>query len=61
MGIPALPMVNPASLLRNAAGKREAWADLLALQAGFAAVSPTFSGQNRVIRDGNGGLRRLTC
>ncbi|TVP72571.1 MAG: uracil-DNA glycosylase [Rhodobacteraceae bacterium] len=30
---PALPMLHPAYLLRNPAAKREAWADLLALQA----------------------------
>ncbi len=29
---PALPMFHPAYLLRNPAAKREAWADLLALQ-----------------------------
>lgn len=32
-GRPALPMLHPAYLLRNPAAKREAWADLLALQA----------------------------
>ena len=32
-GRPALPMTHPAYLLRNPAAKREAWADLLALQA----------------------------
>lgn len=32
-GLPALPMLHPAYLLRNPAAKREAWADLLALQA----------------------------
>lgn len=30
---PVLPMLSPADLLRNPAAKREAWADLLALQA----------------------------
>lgn len=30
---PALPMLHPERLLRNPAGKREAWADLLSLQA----------------------------
>ena len=30
---PALPMLHPAYLLRNPAAKREAWADLLELQA----------------------------
>ncbi len=30
---PTLPMVHPAYLLRNPAAKREAWADLLSLQA----------------------------
>lgn len=32
-GLPVLPMFHPAYLLRNPAAKREAWADLLALQA----------------------------
>ena len=32
-GRPALPMFHPAYLLRNPLAKREAWADLLALQA----------------------------
>lgn len=32
-GRPALPMTHPAYLLRNPAAKREAWADLLVLQA----------------------------
>jgi uracil-DNA glycosylase len=33
LGIPALPMVHPAYLLRQPAAKREAWADLLALKS----------------------------
>ena len=33
LGKPMLPMVHPAYLLRNPIAKREAWADLLALQA----------------------------
>jgi DNA polymerase len=33
LGRPALPMTHPAYLLRNPAAKREAWADLLALEA----------------------------
>ncbi len=33
LGKPVLPMTHPAYLLRNPAAKREAWADLLALQA----------------------------
>lgn len=33
LGKPVLPMTHPAYLLRNPAMKREAWADLLALQA----------------------------
>ena len=33
LGHPALPMFHPAYLLRNPAAKREAWADLLALNA----------------------------
>ncbi|HBN31693.1 MAG TPA: uracil-DNA glycosylase [Rhodobacteraceae bacterium] len=32
-GIPALPMLHPAYLLRTPMAKREAWADLLALKA----------------------------
>lgn len=32
-GKPALPMFHPAYLLRNPQAKREAWADLLSLQA----------------------------
>lgn len=37
-GLPALPMLHPAYLLRNPAAKREAWADLLALQARLRTV-----------------------
>lgn len=33
VGLPAMPMAHPAYLLRNPAAKREAWADLLAVQA----------------------------
>lgn len=33
LGLPVMPMFHPAYLLRNPAAKREAWADLLALQA----------------------------
>lgn len=33
LGKPLLPMTHPAHLLRNPAAKREAWADLLSLQA----------------------------
>lgn len=33
MGLPLLPMTHPAYLLRNPAAKREAWEDLLALEA----------------------------
>jgi DNA polymerase len=33
LGKPVLPMTHPAYLLRNPAAKREAWADLLTLQA----------------------------
>ncbi len=36
LGRPLLPMLHPAYLLRNPAAKREAWADLLALQARLA-------------------------
>ncbi|MDN5785967.1 uracil-DNA glycosylase family protein [Pseudorhodobacter sp.] len=32
-GIPVMPMAHPAYLLRNAAAKRDAWADLLMVQA----------------------------
>lgn len=32
-GLPTLPMMHPAYLLRNPAAKREAWADLLALKS----------------------------
>lgn len=32
-GVPALPMVHPAYLLRTPSAKREAWADLLSLRA----------------------------
>lgn len=32
-GLPVMPMTHPAYLLRNPAAKREAWADLLAVQA----------------------------
>ncbi len=35
--LPALPMCHPAYLLRNTAAKREAWADLLTLQAALKA------------------------
>ncbi len=35
-GLPVLPMFHPAYLLRNPAAKREAWADLLSLQAWLA-------------------------
>lgn len=33
LGLPALPMLHPAYLLRTPAAKRESWADLLALRA----------------------------
>jgi DNA polymerase len=36
LGKPLLPMTHPAYLLRNPAAKREAWADLLSLQARLA-------------------------
>lgn len=39
LGKPVLPMVHPAYLLRNPIAKREAWADLLALQARLRAGS----------------------
>ena len=37
MGLPVLPMFHPAYLLRQSAAKREAWADLLSLQARLRA------------------------
>jgi DNA polymerase len=37
LGRPVLPMVHPAYLLRNPAAKREAWADLLSLNARLTA------------------------
>lgn len=36
LGKPVMPMVTPRHLLRNAAHKREAWADLLAIKARLA-------------------------
>jgi DNA polymerase len=36
LGRPALPMLHPSALLRQPAGKREAWADLLSLRARLA-------------------------
>lgn len=36
LGKPVMPMVTPGHLLRNAAHKREAWADLLAVKARLA-------------------------
>jgi DNA polymerase len=36
LGLPCLPMLHPAYLLRTPAAKRDAWADLLALQARLA-------------------------
>lgn len=38
-GRPALPMLHPAYLLRNPAAKREAWADLLDLNARLKALT----------------------
>ncbi len=38
-GTPAMPMFHPAYLLRNPAAKREAWADLLDIQARMEAVT----------------------
>ena len=38
LGLPVLPMFHPAYLLRNPAAKREAWADLLELQAKLEAL-----------------------
>ncbi|MDZ4134556.1 MAG: uracil-DNA glycosylase family protein, partial [Paracoccaceae bacterium] len=35
--IPVMPMAHPAYLLRNPAAKREAWADLLLVQARLRA------------------------
>ncbi|SLN21701.1 Uracil DNA glycosylase superfamily protein [Roseisalinus antarcticus] len=39
LGIPALPMFHPAYLLRQPQAKREAWADLLAIQARLRAAT----------------------
>lgn len=39
LGRPALPMLHPAYLLRNPEAKREAWADLLSLQARLKDLS----------------------
>jgi len=39
LGRPTLPMVHPAYLLRNPAAKREAWADLLDLNAKLRSLS----------------------
>jgi DNA polymerase len=36
---PAMPMFHPAYLLRNPAAKREAWADLLSVQARLREIS----------------------
>jgi len=38
-GRPALPMTHPAYLLRNPAAKRDAWSDLLSLQARLESLS----------------------
>ncbi|WVJ74154.1 uracil-DNA glycosylase [Paracoccus marcusii] len=38
-GRPAPPMTHPSYLLRNPAAKREAWADLLSLQARLESLS----------------------
>lgn len=38
-GVPVIPMFHPAYLLRNPAAKREAWADLLSLQARLRELS----------------------
>jgi DNA polymerase len=39
LGRPVLPMLHPAYLLRNPAAKRDAWADLLSLQAKLRTLS----------------------
>ncbi len=38
VGLPVMPMTHPAYLLRNPAAKREAWADLLEVQARLVAM-----------------------
>jgi DNA polymerase len=43
LGLPVLPMFHPAYLLRNPGAKREAWADLLALQARLREAKETQS------------------
>jgi uracil-DNA glycosylase len=40
LGKPVLPMAHPSFLLKNPASKREAWADLLALQARLRRKEP---------------------
>ena len=39
LGRPCLPMLHPAYLMRNPAAKRDAWADLLSLQARLRELS----------------------
>lgn len=39
LGRPVIPMLHPAYLLRNPAAKRDAWADLLSLQAKLREVT----------------------
>ena len=39
LGLPVLPMFDPAHLIRNPASKREAWADMLALQARLRRIT----------------------
>jgi len=40
MNLPTMPMFHPAYLLRNPAAKREAWADLLEIQARLRGLQP---------------------
>lgn len=43
-GVPALPSLHPAYLLRNPAAKREAWADLLMLRRALDGAGPLADG-----------------
>jgi len=43
MGLPALPTLHPAYLLRSPAAKRQAWRDLQSLQAAMDGEEPDFA------------------
>ena len=53
-GLPVLPMFHPAYLLRNPAAKREAWADLLALQARLRRAAGAGAGRGEGAGEGAG-------